>query len=66
MQPWIIDRIEKQEDELTRAPLRIQRTPPDWRDEQRRDQEPMGSDRGVSILGGDEPTGDRGVFIINL
>lgn len=68
MKPWIIDRIEnrKQNNEFTRAPLRIQQPPPEWLEKQRGGQEPRAGDRGVTIIGGDEPTTDRGIFIIDL
>ncbi|MCO4770386.1 MAG: hypothetical protein KDA24_10180 [Deltaproteobacteria bacterium] len=68
MKPWIIDRIEndRRESEWKPVPLRIQQPPPEWLEEQRRRQErDAPSHRGVTIIGGDEPS-DRGVFIIDM
>jgi len=56
MQPWIIERIEKErrEQERARLPLHIQRPPPEWVEEQERrreeEQSSEESNRGVWIL----------------
>ncbi len=68
MNPGIIDRSEtdRREQEWRPVPLRIQPPPPGWTEEERRRHEQEDPrDRGVTIIGDNEPS-ERGVVIIDL